>query len=205
MNITLYPQDFEQGNIASSGNTDSTTRLRSIDFIVLDETSNPDKITLSVVSTSSNEISLDLIGYSSDDLINPVFDLYWYDSPYTFDISSYHNVKQVRIVLKNSDDSDINVNDIESVNLISECTWFIDADGLPTNIKFIDIPEEAMTKPYPKSVWRITPNINDGLPYNDLLPDITLLENNIFGYYNGHPINKIFYNGKTITKIYYNK
>lgn len=49
-------------------------------------------------------------------------------------------------------------------------TWYIGEDGFPTNTKFIDVPEKAIEKPYPKAVWRIDSIFNNALPYHELLP-----------------------------------
>lgn len=49
-------------------------------------------------------------------------------------------------------------------------TWYIGENGFPTNTEFIDVPENAMEKPYPKAVWRIDSIFNNGLPYHELLP-----------------------------------
>lgn len=59
---------------------------------------------------------------------------------------------------------------------MEESTWIIGADGLPTTAEFIDVPEKAMEKPYPKAVWRIDPTFNNGLPYHELLPGIQGIE-----------------------------
>lgn len=52
------------------------------------------------------------------------------------------------------------------------CTWYIGLDGELHNTQFIDLPAAAMSQPYPYALWRITPGVNDGYPYNMLLPDI---------------------------------
>lgn len=54
-------------------------------------------------------------------------------------------------------------------------TWYIGEDGFPTNIEFIDVPEKAMEKPYPKAVWRIDSVFNNGLPYHELLKQTEIL------------------------------
>ncbi len=53
---------------------------------------------------------------------------------------------------------------------MEETTWVIGADGFPTNTNFIDIPSNPMEKPYPHAMWRIEPGVNNGLPFNKLMP-----------------------------------
>ena len=48
-------------------------------------------------------------------------------------------------------------------------SWIMQ-DGYPTNTDFIDLPSAAMATPYPHALWRITEGVNDGLPYNMLMP-----------------------------------
>lgn len=52
------------------------------------------------------------------------------------------------------------------------CTWYIGLDGELHNTNFIDLPDTAMSQPYPDALWRITEGVNDGLPYNMLMPDV---------------------------------
>jgi phage minor structural protein len=52
-----------------------------------------------------------------------------------------------------------------------ENTWYIGENGI-YNTEFIDLPEKYMSKPYPMALWRIDPTRNNGLPFNELLPDI---------------------------------
>ncbi len=53
---------------------------------------------------------------------------------------------------------------------MEETTWVMGADGFPTNTNFIEPPETAMEKPYPHAMWRIEPGVNNGLPFNKLMP-----------------------------------
>ena len=53
---------------------------------------------------------------------------------------------------------------------MDETTWLIGENGFPTNTEFIDIPEKAMDEPYPDAMWRIEPGMNDGFPFNKLMP-----------------------------------
>lgn len=48
--------------------------------------------------------------------------------------------------------------------------WIMGEDGFPTNTDFIAIPEKAMQRPFPDALWRIDADVNDGFPYNKLIP-----------------------------------
>lgn len=53
---------------------------------------------------------------------------------------------------------------------MEETTWIMGENGFPTNTEFIEPPETAMEKPYPDAMWRIEPGVNNGLPFNRLMP-----------------------------------
>jgi len=44
--------------------------------------------------------------------------------------------------------------------------------GYPKYSLFPELPSSAMTKPYPKALWRIDPQINGGYPYHELMPGV---------------------------------
>ena len=50
--------------------------------------------------------------------------------------------------------------------------WYENQNGEPQNDSLEEIPENAFTKPFPSSLWRIDPNVNDGLPYHEILEDV---------------------------------
>ncbi len=84
-------------------------------------------------------------------------------------------------------------------------SWHIGEDGLPTNENFIECPEKSMDKPYPHALWRIDPTVNDGLPFNMLMPGITGIdmwalerENVIRVYDIGEPQNGFDHNGLAV-------
>ena len=54
-------------------------------------------------------------------------------------------------------------------------SWYMGADGYPTNDQFPELPTVAMTKPYPKALFRIDLQVNNGYPYHELLPKVPLL------------------------------
>lgn len=55
---------------------------------------------------------------------------------------------------------------------MEEYTWYIDENGIISNTEFIEMPEKYMSKPYPMALWRIEPTINNGFPFNELMPDM---------------------------------
>lgn len=178
MNVTLYSNDFEQGSIGSSGNTESEKRIRTVGYIALDKTTNL-RTLLIEISGVSKGIKLDVLGYSSSASISPIFDIYWLDFPYELNLTSYPDLKFLRMVLKAEDESLLSTGDLGELKLISECTWIMDGNGFPTNTEFIDVPENAMENPYPYAMWRMeSAEINgflcdnNGLPYNMLLPEL---------------------------------
>lgn len=67
------------------------------------------------------------------------------------------------------------------------------------------LPEmvDNLVEPLPLSLWRIEAGINNGAPLHKYLPEKVLIENNIYGYYNGRQIYRIYYNGKVVTNIYF--
>lgn len=49
-------------------------------------------------------------------------------------------------------------------------TWHMGEDGYPSN--GIEIPEKAITEPLPRSMWRITADMEMGYPYHLLIPGL---------------------------------
>lgn len=49
-------------------------------------------------------------------------------------------------------------------------SWFLTPGGLPDNDAFIPFPDDPLAGEIPKTRWRITPAVNNGLPYHELLP-----------------------------------
>ena len=50
--------------------------------------------------------------------------------------------------------------------------WYENENGEPQNDFLEEIPENAFTKPFPSSLWRIDQNVNDGLPYHEILESV---------------------------------
>ncbi|MCR5708115.1 MAG: hypothetical protein K6G82_07560 [Ruminococcus sp.] len=163
-------------------------------------------VTMTATATTGKIIQVDLLGYTSNTTTSPSFDLYWYDSPHNFNISSYSNVKYFRVVLKYKDGSTLIPEEVASC--VIECNytypWYMDGDQ-PTPIAALPIVQEHLTEPYPDSLWRyeggdtpvtgLMPPIlqerftkpypaslwridesNGGLPYNELMLDVLYYE-----------------------------
>ena len=157
----LVALGLEQGSIGSSGDYEDSGKVRSIGYVEV----NPDKFNSpTLTATSSNgSIMVDFIGYDAS--YNLLCDLYWFDSPKTFDVSSYSEIKYFRVVLKYSDDAVISPSNITSCTLTyeeAEPVWRLDTvTGRLTNN---DLPESISGGPitgtsippmygYPATFW----------------------------------------------------
>lgn len=54
-------------------------------------------------------------------------------------------------------------------------SWYMGADGYPTNDLFPELPEVAMNKPYPNALFRTDEQFNSGYPFHKLMPEVPLL------------------------------
>jgi hypothetical protein len=154
--IDLLPY-IEQGNITSSGNEESTKRIRTSIYIP-----NPYTSIKNITLQINNGIQVDLLGYSSDQASSIIFDLYWFDTPHDFDISSYTTANYYRAVFKFADNADIVPNDITECKLIINSTWYIYNNNI--NVDCVK-PILFFRNPLPISAWRIQENQNNGFPY----------------------------------------
>lgn len=154
-NYDLLELGLEQGSIGSSGNTEDSTKVRSIGYIEISAFSR--YATLSATSSTGKSVLVDFIGYSSRDSSAIVCDLYWYGSPYKFDITSYSGIKYFRVVLKYSDNSAFLPSEIATANAEIEYPppWIVEDNRL-TNI---DLPEPLtgnyIQAPYPPFWWYV--------------------------------------------------
>ena len=157
-NYDLLELGLEQGSIVSSGNTEDSTKVRSVGYIEMSAFSR--YATLSATSSTGKSVLVDFIGYSSRDSSAIVCDLYWYGSPYKFDITSYSGIKYFRVVLKYSDNSAFLPSEIATANAEIEYPppWYVDENRL-TNI---DLPEpltgKYISEPYPPFMWYVDEN-----------------------------------------------
>ena len=161
---------LEQGSIGSSGDVESSDRVRVQGYHSA-HGSKPISAMIRATSTTGKTVAVDFLGYTSDSTTSPVCDLYWYDSPHEFDLTSYSSISYFRVVLKYSDNSTLPVSEIASCEIDINYNWHIGSDGYPTNDQFIPLPEKAMQRPYPDALWRIDSDANDGYPYNKIMPN----------------------------------
>lgn len=194
---TINITDLEQGTITDSGNAENTTRIRTAGYIRANPSSS---VTLSATSFAGKAIQVALVGYESNTTNNYLFDLYWYDSPHTFDISNYVNTRYLRAICKYKDGAKITPEQVSECTIEIEYQWYIDGNGdlrcqnMPyapsnpltspypsslwrvsedalTHEIYPEVPEKAVTKPYPKALWRID-YISPNMPYHALMPNI---------------------------------
>lgn len=165
---------IEQGSISSRGDVSSNTAVRTIGRIAI---ALPTSATITAISNTGKPLQVDFLGYADSSTNTPICDLYWFDSPYTFDLSQYSGIQYVRAVIQNSDNTAISPADVASVTLVAivENAWYMSEDGYPKYSLFPELPTSAMRKPYPKALWRIDSLINNSYPYHELLPEVPLL------------------------------
>lgn len=88
------------------------------------------------------------------------------------DTSAYSWINSLRIELHSSS---LSPPQSATIELICENAWYMSEDGYPRYSLFPELPSSAMTKPYPKALWRIGHQINSDYPYHELLPEVPLL------------------------------
>ena len=172
MSTKIYPvTDWEQGTISGSGSdSDSDTRIRSVGYISVTPST---RAIYTVTATDINGAALRTNIMMYDSSYACIYDSGWTASGVP--LSDSHNASYIRIVLSYSS-GDITPADLRECTLKYHDSkpWYI-SDGEITNEFFIDMPEKAMTKPYPSALWRTDSQHNQGFPYNGLLPEIKSL------------------------------
>lgn len=173
-NVDIALSEFEQGGfyVNSGGDYSSSTEVR---------TSSSNKIAIPDMVSGGNIINITIIseantwsfgGYNSS---NSFVDMRpeasgYKESGTVIDISSYTQTRTLRIELHN--DNGISPPQQAILRVVYEdgVTWKMEGD-YPVPTKSLPVPDSSFTKPYPASLWRIDEG-NDGLPYNQLMPDI---------------------------------
>lgn len=102
--------DMEQGSISSSGNTSSTTKIRSAGYYNIPNGKTGIQI-YGVSNVSSKELQFDVLTYDDNDTL--IDDFYWYAMGLSVGFSA--GATKFRIVLRFSDSSDITPNDASNV------------------------------------------------------------------------------------------
>lgn len=174
----IHPE-LETGNISSSGNTSDNDRLRSKGYLTFEKIKfmDPKKIKLTVTVNTGKAVMVNLIGYNSNTTNSSLFDLYWYDNGYSFDVSSYFsNLNYLRIVLKYSDSSTLSLSDVTDCTLeisyLYEERWTPGPSGeYPINMQALYPPKTKMdvVTDIPLAVWRDKDDSNNGYAYHNLM------------------------------------
>lgn len=154
-NYDLLQLGLEQGNISSSGDTEDNTRVRSVGYIEISAFST--NATLLVTSSTGKDVQINFIGYSSRDSSATVCNLYWYNSPRKFDITSYSDIKYFRVVLKYSDNSEFLPSEIAIANAEIEYPppWIVEDNRL-THIELSEpLTGKYIVEPYPPFWWYV--------------------------------------------------
>lgn len=189
---------IEQGTITNSGDDNSDIRIRNngrINIILWEKTT----IFISAMAVNGKQLQCDMLGYDSFSSNSPIFDLYWFDTPHGFDVSSYTTLTNIRIVIRYADNSQITPQDLLSVSISYEIdiVWrmgtncptqdafpvipdaivspspnsiFLIKDGVLYQKGFPELPDKALKKPYPNSAWRIQRGYNDWYPFHETMP-----------------------------------
>lgn len=168
--IDVYAYGFEQGTISGGVPTESSTRVRSVSYIALPTPFLDRKITVSATVSTGKTVQVDIVGFVTTSPPD-TFNLCWYNSPYTFNISSYQTTMYIKVCLKYSDTSNITPSEITSCVATYDdgIVWHAAEGEYPINNSIIDTPfTETWVQPFATWLWRIDEN-NDGYPYNDLM------------------------------------
>lgn len=163
--------DIEQGTIGQIDDEASSTRVRSRTYTkMVDGTAI--SVVVSATCSTAKTVRVAFRGYSSADKNSLVCNLYWYDSPHTFDLSSYNNINYFRLVFKYSDDSDITPSEITSATLVEtyRSPWKLEDDIFTHDDLPSMIPQ--LVQPYPPGVWWIDNNTFEQILLPTMIPQL---------------------------------
>lgn len=174
--IDVYSYGFEQGTISDGEPTWSANRVRSVSYIQLPATFVGRKLTASATVSTGKTVQVDMVGFVTTSPPD-TFDLCWYDSPYTFDLSSYQTTMYFKMCLKYSDNTVITPSEITSciVTYDDGLVYHAHEGEYPVNDSAMPIVQADFTRPFPSTLWHIDES-NDGYPYNDLQLSILTYE-----------------------------
>ena len=168
--IDLKADGLEQGSFGSVGNVDSPIRVRSINHVALPSNSIDRKFTVSAsTSAEGKTLQIEFVGFPDSTTNAYNCDLGWYNSPYTFNLSSYTNTKYVRMLFRYSDDSNITPEEITSCKVTYDdgIVWHAAVGEYPINDNTLPKAPTNYTKPWANWLWRVDGG-NDGYPYTEL-------------------------------------
>lgn len=172
--IDIALSEFEQGGfyVNNGENYSSNTEVRTQPILISGVFDTGNIISITVLS-AGNDWSF--VGLTSANGFVFMSEAYGYKTSGTvIDISSYNTVRKIRIELHR--DNGISPPQEAILRVVYEdgLFWEMESD-YPVPIESLPIPDSSFTKPYPASLWRIDES-NDGLPYNELMPDILYYE-----------------------------
>ena len=156
---------FEQGTIGQTYDSQSDTRVRTIGYIAMND--KPLSALLSATASTAKQVQVAFRGYSGTTPESLVCNIYWYDSPHDFDLSSYSNINYFRIVLCYSDNSNITPSEINACQAVVKepALWEVE-DGKLTHDDLPAPIESPFAPPYPPFWWYVDNGrlVNSNLP-----------------------------------------
>ena len=162
---------LENGYISSSGDADREGYVRTKGYLQF--SGEPSNITVHL--DSSKTLLMNFVGYQNQSPSPIICDLYWYEQPAEFNLSSYSNLNYYRLLFKRKDGvMSLDTSDISNctIEYDESYVWYIDKNGEFHNDEMHQFSEDTIIKPLPKNQWRISRGINNGFPYHELLNDI---------------------------------
>lgn len=159
--VTYNLTAWEQGTINTSGDSSSSTRIRTVGYLeITPNTTVEYKVT--AVDTNGNPLRWNPMLYNASKQC--IRDGGWQNSGTTW--SNTDKAKYVRFCLSYSS-GDISPSNLGSCvfEYNDMMNWYV-IDGELTNTNFIDGVQYSITTPYPKELWRIS----YGILYHELLP-----------------------------------
>ena len=162
--ITYNVTDWEQGTFSQGNPTESSSRVRTTDFMAVTPNDTAE-FTVYAVDKNGVQLQCNIRGYDADKQ--------WISGssfvPYGVTFTSNLPTSYVKLVLKYSSDVDISPSDIGSCVFVYDdlISWYI-INGELTNTNFIDGIQYAVTQPYPQELWRIG---TGGILTHELLSD----------------------------------
>ena len=170
LTYTYNSEDYVNGNITQGGSwTSQSNRIRPNDFIYAASVEN-----VSISFSGANGVALQ----ASISCVNTSGSLqqefYWLSSPSSATPPS--NTAKIAIIFRRSDNADLSPSDLEGVTV--EVTlpgeWYME-DGVLRNTDFITLPSMPFVGDSPLTMWRIDPDINNGMPYVPLMIGLPVL------------------------------
>jgi hypothetical protein len=125
-----------------------------------------EELKVDIAGTSEN-LQYNFVGLNSAGSV--IVDLYWYDSGTVIQIPYNVNLTSWTLWVRKSNDSSISPSDVTSCTATCAIPWEMGDDGIPTNDRFIESVDKAITQPYPEGMWRI--RFDKLFPWNNLFLD----------------------------------